>query len=439
MPKRELLTEEFLMYELQALQACKVGSSVGFDPDVLVPTEHRQFDWYGAIVEMLQLRAFSCLSWKIADPTILDRSGDSPLAILALLEQGKVISAIQNRILKFGATPTALSALSFRHREKLKELYNLVSDPQFAKLILQIFPFVWADVPADAIFALLEVAIISPNPENAEAAQVDGLFSALCRKENAVEFDEKIEKRLREKPDYERSKIFFNAFSAMQNAAEAKLFRTAASIAHAVHLYRDAVDAANKVSKHLAQHYIHRSPRSIRAELCKLVDIELVQEDGQAVRIATKDTLLRELATINQERKKLEEQSVESAQFLKELEEWGNREAPPQTHCGKCRKKMAGATAYKFPCGHLFHERCLTELVMTLLSQEELGVLKGILAERKPKAAQIAIKDKMIGSDCPVCGQRATQKIRRSIVPIESCQWALELPQPFGQAKKGKL
>jgi predicted RNA-binding Zn-ribbon protein involved in translation (DUF1610 family) len=196
-----------------------------------------------------------------------------------------------------------------------------------------------------------------------------------------------------------------------------------------------AVREAVVVDAHLAKRYIHRAPRKLRGELCREANIEFGREDGEAVRIVTKEAVCAELLKMTEELEELTRQSEQSAQFLKELEEWGAGESPGEKHCGSCHRLLVKTLGYKFPCGHCFHEKCLIELARETLSLDEVDVLNAILAKPRPRKAEMEQRESLVAGDCPLCGERATGRIRKSVVPVDMNEWSLAISD--AQPSKG--
>ena len=124
----------------------------------------------------------------------------------------------------------------------------------------------------------------------------------------------------------------------------------------------------------------------------------------------------------------LTEQSQESVQFLKELEEWGSVESPEEKKCRGCGELLAGSTGYRFPCGHCFHSQCLVNEVRPLLDYGERFRLDELLKNRKPTRSEAEERDNIVAGDCPCCGMISSRKINLPIVVADAGEWALDLP-----------
>jgi hypothetical protein len=204
-------------------------------------------------------------------------------------------------------------------------------------------------------------------------------------------------------------------------------YRTAGWIASTVALWSVAVETAHRVDVNLAKHYIHRAPRSLQSGLCRLVDIELELADGEAARTPTREAVCRELRKVARDLDDLGKQAQESAKFLQELEAWGTKEESPENSCGICRRLVFRSFGYRFPCGHVFHEHCLTKAVQELMSLAELDALNEVIAHAKRSAVARQRKEELIAVDCVLCGERAVDRVYRPLVQPDSSQWSLDL------------
>jgi hypothetical protein len=286
-------------------------------------------------------------------------------------------------------------------------------------------------LPPDCALALFDAAA------GARAGrETDMLVACLCRAGAAGTHDSALAERLLRVAD--RAALFANPFSALQDLEAAGFHRSCAALASSLQLWTLAVCEAALVEAHLAKRYIHRAPRKLRAELCRAANIEFGREDGEAVRIATKEAVCAELLTMTEELEQLTRQSEQSAQFLKELEEWGAGKARGERACGGCRRPLVRTVGYRFPCGHLFHEKCLVRIARETLSLEDTDLLDGLLAKPRPAKPEVEQHEALVAGDCPLCGERAAGRIRRPVVPPDSCQWSFALAEPGGQ-KAGSL
>jgi hypothetical protein len=426
--KLEHLCEEFLLYELQIIECCKQGTAEYFNPKFHVSVDCSHFDSFAAIQQLIHLRAFSPVSWKARDATILDQAEDSPNATRQLLEDGKIFTAVE-RLRQFGPIASALSVIIFNHFDKLGVLYDQVRDPAIARLIIAILPFISDNLPPDCALILLDAAL-----RNRTVRELDMLIASLCKTGSPEIHDLAISERLLKISD--RAQLFDNPFSVLQDLQTAGFRLSAAALASSLQLWGVAVKEASMIEVNLAKRYIHRAPRKLQAELCREANIEIGREDGEAVRIVTKEAVCEELVKMTEELEQLTKESEQSAQFLKELEEWGAGECRSERNCGGCRKLLVRTIGYKFPCGHCFHEKCLIRMVKEILSAEEIELLNGILGKPRPSKSEMEQREILIAGDCPLCGEKATTKILRSVVPPESNQWSFGLTEA-GTTKGG--
>ena len=420
------LCEQFLIYELGVIDACKRKTPDDFQAMVMVnPKIMEKFDVFGALVELLQRRAFSPEAAKIQDKALneIRKYGDSPMTIKLLLEEGKVQDAIAN-IPRFGATQSTLAHLVFKHRDALKELYRQVDEKnrRISDIILQVLPFVTGDVDPATSLKLIQ----QEKARKSSQKPVDLLVWSICASETGREIDEELSEVFN-RYNSGSLKLLMNPFSTLQHLLEAQLYHTAANIAGHLGLHREAVIAARKVPNgdiQLIYHFIRKAPKSMRGDLCREVDIELPRDndDDELVRAATKETVAKELEATIEKLKVLGKQNEKSLQFLKELEEWGStesQESQPQMHCGCCRKSMRGGYGYAFPCGHSLHQRCLEREMARILSPEEQARLGQLLKKTNPTREEIDEREKLLASDCPLCGMISASKIGVYIVSDE--------------------
>jgi hypothetical protein len=225
----------------------------------------------------------------------------------------------------------------------------------------------------------------------------------------------------------------------------AQFYRTAAWIASSVSLWPVAVETAHRVDLNLAKHFIHRAPRGIQTSLCRLIDIELELEDGEAARTPTREAVCRELTKVARDLADLAKSAEQSAHFLQDLEAWGTCEEDPETTCGICHRLLVRCHGYRFPCGHVFHDHCLTKAVQDILPADEREQLDAVLSSGKRSEAAIQKKEEIVACDCILCGERSIDRIRRSAVPPGSNQWSLDLadhaaaaPSPWRMGLLGK-
>ena len=429
------LCEQFLIYELGVIDACKRKTPSDFQSMVMVnPKIMEKFDVFGSLVELLQLRAFSPEAAKIQDLALREirKYGDSPMTIKLLLEEGKIEEAV-DKIPKFGASPSSIAVLVFKYRESLKALYQRWGENRrVADIIMLVLPFVTGDVDPTVALKLIQ------KEKGLKTSQkpVDLLVWSICASETGRQYDQDLS-RIFSRHDRDTLKLLMNPFSTLQHLTQAQLYLTAAHIAGHLGLHRDAVIASRKVPNgevQLTYHFIRKAPKSMRGDLCREVNIELPRDkdDEELVRAATKETVAKELEETIAKLKVLSKQNEKSLQFLKELEEWGSTESPPQSHCARCRKNMRGSIGYAFPCGHVLHQDCLIQELSTILTAPERAKLREICAKSNPTKEEIEEKERLIASDCPLCSCISAKKIGVFIVPDEKAgEWSID-PYLYG-------
>jgi hypothetical protein len=419
-PKVERICEEFLIFELQ------IVAGADFVPDFVVEVDD-DFDVFGSLTFELQLRAFSEVARKVYDPAVLAVARNSKLAVQLLMEEGNVAEAL-DRLLKYGASPFAVSSIAFRHKDHLSKLYLRINQSQpVIHFLLPILPYIAPDVPPEALMQLLD-ALITSNSFH----RIDQIIWAISKTRAARSFDKPLYDRLlRVLGDELRQQLFKNPFSTLQHCQAAQMFETAAWIAHISGLHEDAVLTAKLVSRELTIRYIRRAPRALRAKLCQQVDIEIDREEGQeAIRLASKAAVAKELTKMVGELKSLEEQSRESVKFLRELEEWGQGDTKPESSCGLCHRNLSGSAGYRFVCGHAFHTDCITGHVrarLTFLDPEKVAVLDRICETPNPKSDALRLREQLLASDCPICGMIAVEAARQPLVSLSHPKWGLTI------------
>jgi predicted RNA-binding Zn-ribbon protein involved in translation (DUF1610 family) len=415
--KARRILEQFFIFELQILDACVTDRQ--FDPSMAVATDDIDFNIFEVLGRLLQRHPFSGISE--APITAAAVAADSPYAVRSLISNRQFVEAIgrfSTRRIKLGESSKAL--ILWFHQDELEEVYQKVNDPKIAEYVMHVLPFVAKRVPPETAKFLFNAMIEAKNYQF-----LDQLICSICLSESRHEGN--IEQEIFQLLDKSPDQPFQNPFSTFQCCYEAGLYRIAAWIAHRIGLHRQAVVTAHRVDHHLTQKYIRTAPRSMQAELCREVDIELSREEGEAaVRLSTPASVADELRTIVSELEQLARKGKESAGFLKDLEEWGTTESPEQKICGTCRKKLSRTVGKKFPCGHCFHDYCLTEAAKEFLLHEQREELGAILVMPKPTQLELQRKDELTASDCPLCGELAVGRIRR--LPIFTTpQWGLLL------------
>jgi hypothetical protein len=343
------------------------------------------------------------------------------------LENGQVEEAV-NRLLKYHSSPFTAASIAFEHREQLSTLYLRIAPTKelgttVIEFILAILPYVLMTVPGKALLQLMDLLVTS-----SRFRRLDQVLWAISCSSVAQVCDEPVYDRLLSVPPDDRLRLFANPFSTIQHCQRGQMFRTAAWIAHIFGLHEEAVVTATKVGRDLTTRYIRRAPRSMRAALCKQVDIEIDREEGQeAIRLASKAVVVAELRTIVGELKNLEEQSHESVRFLRELEEWGQAEARQEPDCGYCRKKLAGSTGYRFSCGHAFHMSCLLDMAVSRVDRDTLARLNRIRDRPSPSKDDLKLQEQILASDCPICGMLAAETVREPVIDFTAPKWDLVL------------
>jgi hypothetical protein len=411
------IVQQFFIFELQILDACATDKT--FDPAIAVDANDTNFDVFEALGRLLQRHPFSGISE--AHITAAAVAADSPYAVRSLISNKQFIEAI-NRLSSMQPNLAASSKalILWFYEGQLEEVYEKVNDQKIAEYVMNILPFVARRVPPCAAQFMFNAMIEEKNYKF-----VDQLICSISLSEFRHHFkiDQEVFQLLEKSPE----QPFQNPFSTFQCCYEAGLYRIAAWIAHRIGLHRQAVVTAHRVDHHLTQKYIRTAPRSMQAELCREVDIELSREEGEAaIRLLTPASVADELRTIVSDLELLARKGRESAGFLKDLEEWGTTESPEQKICGACRKKLSRSVGKRFPCGHCFHDYCLIETAKELLLDDQRKELNAILVMPKPTQLEVQRKDELIASDCPLCGEFGVGRIRRTPA-FANPQWGLAL------------
>ena len=412
--KMELLCEQFLIFELQIIQACKSGNTDSFNPQIYVDTEGK-YDLFEMLTHMIQLRAFSNVSQSINDEKILGIAGDSKTAIRILLDNGNVQKALY-KIIEIKPSQNIMSLIMFKYQSQIDSLYDHVTDPKVCQFLISLLPFLEKNLPIDVSFKLLEQELTKRDK------YIDMLIWTFTTSEEAEKYDQQLFDLIKNKGGF---KFIFNPYSAYQHCFQAKLYRTSAYIAFSVGLFREAALTAKNIDLFTVKHYIRRSPRSIQLDLCRELNVEIEREgDEQAIRMCSKENVVSELALMKTKLKMLKKQSLESVQFLQDLAEWANTENQMDTQCSYCKKLLKGSVGYYFPCGHCLHEKCLIKKSKELLSPDEVKSLVQLISNCKTEKDENDLENR-IASDCPICGMRASSSIFTSIVTKE--HWPMDL------------
>jgi hypothetical protein len=410
------ICEEFLIFELQIVDACQRNQPADFNPVFYVETDDTDIDIFAALAKVLQLRAFSKISEKDRELAKAPVAQKSPHVVRLLMEDRSVHEAI-DLILRFGQSPSAQAAVIWNSRSYLANTFELVHHRGVQDFVLSILPYVTTDLPPSGAVTLIRAAIAAK-----DFRRIDQLVWVIALARNARDFDRELFDLFRLLP--EARQLFANPLSTFQHCHAAGMYFLSSWIAHIVGRHLQAVVIAKRVDVHIAQRYIHHAPREIRAELCRAADVEYEHEEGEtAVRCKTKDAVSRELKAMIGELEALAKQGKASADFLKELEEWGTTESEEESHCGSCRRRLAGAAGYRFPCGHCFHRECLVEAVRPIVGEEEREIIGVDGKGKNPEAAE-----KVFASDCPLCGIVSVNRIRFPVLsPGATALWSLEI------------
>lgn len=412
--KIKLLCEQFLIFELQIIQAIKSGNVDSFNPKIYVDTEGK-YDLFEMLAHMIQLRAFSDVSQSINNEKVLEMFGDSKAAIRILLENGNIQKALY-KIIEIKPSQNIMSLIIFKYQNQIDSLYDHISDPKVNHFLISILPYLERNLPIEISFQLLEEEL------NKRNKYIDMLIWSITASEEASKHDKRLLDLIKNKAGF---KFIFNPFSTYQHCLQAKLYQTSAYIAFSAGLFREAALTAKNIDLFSVKHYIKRSPRSIQLDLCRELNVEIEREgDEQAIRMCSKENVVSELALMKTKLKQLKQQSRESVQFLQDLAEWANTENPMDTHCSHCKKQLKGSVGYYFPCGHCLHEDCLISKSRELMSQSELKTLDHLLSGARTRKSEKELES-LIASDCPTCGMRASLSIFTSIVTKE--HWPMDL------------
>ncbi|KAH0791927.1 hypothetical protein GPJ56_004111 [Histomonas meleagridis] len=420
--KLSLLCEQFLILELQIINACKYNNPELFDPIIYVDTEGK-YDILKLIIEMLQLRAFSPVSKVLSNPNVLNKFKNSNITLNLLLENDNIQLAL-NKIIEQKPSQSLLSSIIFNKKFTnliFKDLTTKEKVNEISSFLISLLPYLSETFPSEIAFQLLEKEIKTLNSKHC-----DMLIWCITNinNNNSNDFDQKLYELLKDNNGF---KHLNNPYSTLQRCLTSKYYRTSAYLAYLLGLYHESINCAKNIDVNTIKHYIRRSPRSIQAELCREADVELEQEGNeQAIRIASKETLVKELTSMKKKLKLLKKQSQENVHFLQDLDEWVSGENPMQESCAYCGKILNNTVGFYFPCGHCLHEDCLMCRVKELLSEEEITKIEKLFADKKAEKDILAAEN-MIAEDCPICGMRAAKALRKSIVKENDRNWPMSI------------
>jgi hypothetical protein len=399
------ICEEFLIFELQIVDACQRNQPAEFNPVFYVETAEADIDIFAALAKILHLRAFSKISEKVREIAKMPIARKSPLVVRLLMEDKSIHEAI-DIILEFGQSPSARAAIIWNYRSYLSGTFQMSKYKPQRDFILSILPYVTTDLPPTSAKTLIQAALAEK-----DFHFVDQLVWAIALSPRARDFDRELFEQFSRLP--EARELFVNPLSTFERCNAAEMFFLSSWIAHIVGRHLQAVKIAKRVDLHIAQRYVHHAPREIRAELCRAADIEYEHEEGEEmVRCKTKEAVTRELQSMIAELEALGRQGKASADFLKELEEWGTAESEEEGFCGICRRRLTGTSGYRFPCGHCFHKDCLIEAARPLVGEAEREII-----DAKGKDSEAA--ERIFAEDCPLCGMLSVNRIRHCVLPID--------------------
>lgn len=410
---------EFLIFELQLIQACNLDNPTIFAPPMKVHCD--DFDLFVTIEKLLQLRAFSPVSKKIDDEKLLEQCLDSPEAVRILFETERALQdgKLLDKIIEKGIDPkSVLSVLIRKHTtdgsSKLNQIFEKSKIPNVADVLIKAVPLIGVRLPSECVFDLLEYAV-SHEMNNV----VESLIIALTLSDRATEYDEKLSQFIKNRRFLN---VLYNGFSILEHCFANKMYRTAAQVASFIGLFKESVRAAMNVGVLETRHFIRiAKPNSLRTELYRMAKIEPEEKDDVGL-LRSKQAVAKELSSTMDKLKHLELAAEESASFLNVLGKWGGAPNEPDPNCAFCGKPMRGCQGFAFNCGHSFHQNCLVRSLSRVLDMDEYSKLQIWRDTDAKKYEEVLL------NDCPSCGMKSMTALRKPLADENDItQWDLKL------------
>lgn len=206
------------------------------------------------------------------------------------------------------------------------------------------------------------------------------------------------------------------------------LFVSAADIAFRAKMYSKAVYAVSLISadpnsnknelnerEKYIRRFIRMTPPPIKQDLCKKYNITHIDEEEKDGEGPSQHKLVEKFQNLRQQIKDLRKKAAESADFLEQINTWGDAIPQASERCAECGKVIGMDPAYAFPCGHTFHVSCIKTAAydtLTVKNQQILNSYKGTkLTPEEKKVVEDILLD-----DCPKCGIASVNLIRIPIV-----------------------
>ena len=249
---------------------------------------------------------------------------------------------------------------------------------------------------------------------------------ALAKDMDAEQKDEELYKYL---VDKSYSILLVNKPETFQHLLLNGMYHSAAQVATEAHMYKQAVQAvslipkSNPIRNRFIRHYIRVSPKDMWESLCQKYGITHIDEMEKDESSITKEKLARKLEAMRNQIKDLRHKADNSANFLQDLDEWGEKMNPPSLTCCACHKHINSGQGYAFPCGHSFHLKCLPNVVMDALPPDDQDKLRYIQSLKKLTPQDTKQQEELLLSDCPECGKLAVNLIR--VPAVGRTNWSI--------------
>ena len=374
------------------------------------------------------------------------------------------INAITNaleKLVELANSDKLLPPVIMRYREYVQKKFNEGPVNKFGEKIFQSLKYMPGQINAKICFELLKYLCspqnnnsgqIPQSPSNSISSitstgilpsftgQLQGTSTfekkpvdvilwelALAKDMDAQEKDEELFNKFLNNKSFEI--ILSNRPETFQHLLLNGMYHSAAQIATDAKMHKQAVHAVSLIPKSntnrnkYLRRYIRYSPKTMWESLCQKYGIAHIDEIEKDEGSITKEKLAKKLEAMRNQIKDLRHKADNSANFLQDLDDWGEKMNPPSLTCCACNKHINSGEGYSFPCGHSFHLQCLPSVVIDALSPSEQDDLKFIQSLKKPTPEDIKRQEKLLLSDCPECGKLAVNLIR--VPAVGRTKWSL--------------
>lgn len=251
---------------------------------------------------------------------------------------------------------------------------------------------------------------------------------ALANDEPAAKKDEELHKMIK---DVTLEFHINNVPETFEHLIRRGLYISAADVALQAKMYSKAVyavscyphEAENNRREILIRRYIRMTPRSMWQDLCKKYNVSHIDEEEKDGEGPSQARLVEKFKDLRQKIKDLRNKAAESADFLEQINNWGDVLPQASERCAECGKQIGTEQAYAFSCGHTFHASCMKAAAFDTLSVSNQNKLLSFKSSKLTPEERKIVEDILL-DDCPKCGLASVNLIRIPIVT--KSRWGLE-------------